>query len=284
MYSIKQKNRRILFGYQIIDGEIAIHEDERKVVQWLYKNYQQGYSYKQLAEILSGKGVPYRAGEKGWNKNMVQRILSREEYCGTAEYSKIIERSKYEEVQSQRKRKADQRAIKTEWPKSIRQKLFCGHCGSKVYREKIGPIVNWQCQMERRTTPDYIGDEILWGKILIKQNELIEEPRRLEIPKEKTYELSLAGVQMNNEILRQIREGTNTEEKMAALIYQAAQERYKGCSSLDATYYTDKLKELYSQRTICSEPDFELIEHSVNRIFLNPDGEIQFEMKNGKLI
>ena len=113
MYSIKQKNRRILFGYQIIDGEIAIHEDERKVVQWLYKNYQQGYSYKQLAEILSGKGVPYRAGEKGWNKNMVQRILSREEYCGTAEYSKIIERSKYEEVQSQRKRKADQRAIKT---------------------------------------------------------------------------------------------------------------------------------------------------------------------------
>lgn len=284
MYSTKQKNRRLLFGYQILDGELKLDGKESEIVTWIYAKYLQGYSYKQLAEILSGKNVPYRAGEYLWNKNMVQRILNREEYCGDAEYPQIIKRTQYEEVQRIRNRKADQRAVKTEWPKSFRQKLFCGHCGSRVHREKSGKEMNWQCQQEGKTTENYILDEVLKEKVLKKLNQIIVNPKVLEIPKEQPFKVSLTGLQMNNEILHQIREKTKTEQEIMELIYQAAQEQYKGCSSLDATYNTNKLKELYRQTNVCLKLDFTLIEHSVNRIFLNPDGEIQFEMNNGKLL
>ena len=87
-----QKNRRELFGYKICDGERVIHKTEGLIVPRAFKQYCNGFSYLQIADKLKEKNIPYRADDCKWNKNMVQRMLAREEYCGENGYPKLIER------------------------------------------------------------------------------------------------------------------------------------------------------------------------------------------------
>lgn len=280
----KQKNRRLPFGYQIVDGVIVVHPKEGEAVQQIFSKYQQGYSYGQLAQWLAEGKVAYRDDDCGWNKNMVKRILEREEYCGINGYSQLIDSLQWEAVQLLKEKKASNRAVKTEWPKAFRAKLVCGYCGSHVHREKADKVMNWQCQQEGKTTKGYITDDVLREKLVEKQNQIIKHPALLDIEKEQPFQLSLAVMQMNNEILQEIKERKKADEEIAALIYQAAAERYQNCSALDHTYNTKILKNLYQQQTVLSEPDFELIEHSVKKIVLNPDETIQFLMINDKLV
>ena len=50
------------------------------------------------------------------------------------------------------------------------------------------------------------------------------------------------------------------------------------------SYNTKKLIELYNQRLIAEELDFDFIEHTVKRILLAPSGQVYFEMINGKIV
>lgn len=279
-----QKNRRELFGYIICDGERVIHETEGLIVSWAYTQYCNGFSYLQIADKLKEKNIPYRADGCSWNKNMVQRMLAREEYCGENGYPKLIERELYEKVQSIKQRRVAIRAIRQEVPKEIRQMLRCGKCGSGIEREKAGKVMNWQCRTEKRTTEEYIMDEVLLEKIVEKTNEMIAHPEVLEIQPEQTFELTLSMMQANNHILRQIQEQKRSVDEIQQLIFQAAAERYQNCQTEDATYYTKQLLEVYGQEKIKSTPDFKLLQHTVKHIYLNPDGELQFEMINGKII
>lgn len=279
-----QKNRRELFGYKICDGERVIHETEGLIVSWAYTQYCNGFSYLQIADKLKEKNIPYRADGCSWNKNMVQRMLAREEYCGENGYPKLIERELYEKVQSIKQRRVAIRAIRQEVPKEIRQMLRCGKCGSGIEREKAGKVMNWQCRVEKRTTEEYITDEVLLAKIVRKTNEMIAYPEVLETQPEQTFKLTLSMMQANNHILRQIQEQKRSAAEIQQLIFQAAAERYRNCRTEDATYYTKQLLEVYGQEEIKAVPDFKLLQHTVKHIYLNPDGELQFEMINGKII
>ena len=279
-----QKNRRLLFGYKICDGERAIHEVEGSVVQWIFKQNECGFSYQQIADKLDTGNIPYRADDCKWNKNMVQRILSREEYCGMNEYPKLIECEQYERVKRISQKKASVRAVKKEIPKEIRRILKCSNCGSGLHREKSGKVMNWQCRGEARTTQDYITDEVLMKKLMQKTNKIIEKLDKINIQPERSFEQTLSMMQKNNEIVHHIQDKTISDEEIQNLIFQAAAERYQGCQTSDTTYYTKQLLEIYGQIEPLSEPDLALIQHTVRNIYLTPDGELRFEMINGKLI
>lgn len=283
-YMKQQKNRRLLFGYCIVDGMIAIHEKEAEIVELIFEKYLSGYSYQRLALLLENGSVQYRADACRWNKNMVQRILSREEYCGLQGYPAIIDRAIYEIVQGMRNRKAEYLSIKLEWPKAFREKLYCYHCGSRLVRKHPGNTVNWQCQTEGRTTNGFVTDELLQEEVLRKINQLVQNPQLLQIEKELPFVMSLEILRMNNEIQQQIQQKVMNDSDIETMIFQAASIRYQNCSSMDDTYNTRKLIELYSQRSIAEKVDFDFIEHTVNRILLAPSGQVYFEMINGKTI
>ena len=283
-YMKQQKNRRLLFGYCIVDGMIAIHEKEAEIVELIFEKYLSGYSYQRLALLLENGSVQYRADACRWNKNMVQRILSREEYCGLQGYPAIIDRAIYETVQGMRNRKAEYLSIKLEWPKAFREKLYCYHCGSRLVRKHPGNTINWQCQPEGRTTNGFITDELLQEEVLRKLNQLVQNPQLLQIEKEMLFVQSLEILRMNNELQQQIQCKTMDDSGIETMIFQAASIRYQNCSAMDNTYNTKKLIELYNQRLIAEELDFNFIEHTVKRILLAPSGQVYFEMINGKTV
>lgn len=280
----QQKNRRLLFGYCIVDGKRTINRSEAEIVVWLYEKYLLGYSYKTLTESLQSCPIKYRSDETAWNKNMVQRILNREEYCGAKGYPQIIERQLYEAVQNKREQKAQQVAVREEWPKEIREKLYCYHCGGRIIRMHPGSTINWQCQEEGRTTNGFITDDVLVNEIIERTNQIIQKPELLQIEKENPFELSLAIMQANNEIIQEIQKKEKSDSEIEQLIFAAATMRYQHCSAMDDTYYTDMLIKLYGECDVIQEIDFELINKSVKKILLASSGQVHFEMLNGKII
>ena len=67
-------NRKQPFGYRVVMGEIALHPQESKLVEYIFQQYLAGATYNTLVEELREQAIPYDEG-KLWNKNMVARIL-----------------------------------------------------------------------------------------------------------------------------------------------------------------------------------------------------------------
>ena len=54
-------NRKILYGYQIRHGELAIVPQEAEVVQRVTALYLDGLSYQRISDILNSDGFPFSA-------------------------------------------------------------------------------------------------------------------------------------------------------------------------------------------------------------------------------
>ena len=75
-------NRKILYGYQIQNGEIAVVEDEALVVQRVFSLYLGGQSYQRISDTLNGEEIPFCREAPLWNKHKVKRLLENPRYAG----------------------------------------------------------------------------------------------------------------------------------------------------------------------------------------------------------
>lgn len=99
------KNRYLPFGYKIADGKVVTAPEQVEAVRRIFADYTAGQTFQQIANALSTQGIPYRSDAPRWNKNMVSRILANANYCGTAEYPKIITAEQLEAAEQIRKSK-----------------------------------------------------------------------------------------------------------------------------------------------------------------------------------
>lgn len=80
-----------LLGYKhTIDGELIIQEEEAKTVKFIFYAYVLGYSYGEIAEILTEKQRPTRTGRTQWNAQMVRNITLNERRWGDLDVRKTI--------------------------------------------------------------------------------------------------------------------------------------------------------------------------------------------------
>lgn len=52
-------NRKILYGYHICDGEIAVLEEESMVVKQIFLLYIEGEYYQRIADFLNAHHIPF---------------------------------------------------------------------------------------------------------------------------------------------------------------------------------------------------------------------------------
>lgn len=118
-------NRKQPFGYRVVMGEIALHPQESKLVEYIFQQYLAGATYNTLVEELREQSIPYDEG-KLWNKNMVARILEDSRYTGERGYPPVIDREALEKALE--KRSAKQTAApKTDTQKLLRPLSAGGH-------------------------------------------------------------------------------------------------------------------------------------------------------------
>lgn len=68
-------NRKILYGYQIQQGELVTVSQETAVVERIVTLYIDGLSYQKISDTLNGDGIPFSEETPLWNKHKVKRLL-----------------------------------------------------------------------------------------------------------------------------------------------------------------------------------------------------------------
>ena len=130
-------NRKQPFGYRVVMGEIALHPQESKLVEYIFQQYLVGATYNTLVEELREQSIPYDEG-KLWNKNMIARILEDSRYTGERGYPPVIDREalekpwrKHWKSEAQNRRQLPKRTRRSSSAASAgghRQRAWSGRC------------------------------------------------------------------------------------------------------------------------------------------------------------
>lgn len=129
-----------LLGYKIVNQQIVIDEEKAPVVRYIFEQYANGVSKRDIAEVLNKKGLRSSTG-KDFTANSFQNMLKNHKYIGeyvykgevVAELPAIIGSELFARVQDVIK--ANARAPGANKAKArylLQGKLFCGHCGAHM--------------------------------------------------------------------------------------------------------------------------------------------------------
>ena len=252
------RNRRMLWSLDVIElnkqisdlmGEIALHPQESKLVEYIFQQYLAGATYNTLVEELREQAIPYDEG-KLWNKNMVARILEDSRYTGERGYPPVIDREALEKALE--KRSAKQTAA----PKTDTQKLLRRFSGRPS-----------TARMERQ--------------VLVLLNSLIASPEQLRLPAtappDRSTELNL-----QRELDRVMECQPIDEDAAKALILSIAAAQYSAVDSRE--YETVRLRRVFSGRQPMTALNAELLQSSVSAIHCHNDGSLNIQLKNGQVI
>lgn len=130
---------RVLFGYKVVDKKVLVEETNAKIMQYVFKEYASGSTFKQIAESLNKKGYTYNG--KPFKASNLQDKLNNKRYIGINEYEgetyntypQIIDNNTFDKVQIMLKRnKKNSGANKAKVDYILSGKLFCGLCGETM--------------------------------------------------------------------------------------------------------------------------------------------------------
>ncbi len=130
----------LIYGYKKDGNRIVVDENAAEIVKYVFNEYANGVSKKDIAAALNAKGLRYHG--KPFQGRSFDKILPNAKYTGKFmfggrlcenTYPQIIEQDVFDAVQ---KRAASNRhssgANSARVPYLLQGKLFCGHCGAAM--------------------------------------------------------------------------------------------------------------------------------------------------------
>lgn len=210
------KNRKILYGYQIENGDLTINESEAAVVSRIFALYIEGrLSYQKVSDTLNGDHIPFGPETAFWNKHKVKRLLENPRYTGMDGYPAIVEQEVFDTAQSIIQVKASNCA-KTEDRPVLRFKKYlrCGGCQCRLLG--VGG------RGQKRDTL-YLRCERCGMLVTISDNDLLAEVARQMIernaPPKEPYTPSSEVVRLTNAINRGLEHPDKPEDVVSLILW-----------------------------------------------------------------
>lgn len=241
-------NRTQPFGYRMEQGKVVIDPDESRWVVYIFEQYIQGASFKNLSDTLCGTGIHYDV-DKPWNKNMVARILQDRRYTGEGIYPQIIDDLTFNRVDQKRSKKvAGIQVTKTQ----------------KILRKKSG------CQ----ATPQ------MEYEVLYLLNTLAGKPELIEIPDTPPKDSRVKVLQAELEDLLGM---LPVDEKQARQkLMETTVAMYEAIDPRE--YETHRLKRIFGQEQRRRELDCDLLEQCIAAVTMNSMGKVKVRLKNDQIL
>ncbi len=217
-------NRKILYGYQIQYGELAVIPQEAVVVRRIATLYLNGLSYQKISDILNHDTVPFSAEAPLWNKHKVKRLLENPRYTGTDGYPAVMDRDDFNTIQSIIREKTSNYTKAEDRPaQRLKEYLRCGSCH--------GRLLGVGGKGQRRDTL-YLRCEHCGTLVTLPDTDLIDEVSRQmaehDAPAVESYTPSADTVRLTNAINRGL-EHPDKPEDIVSLILQGVSARYDCC-------------------------------------------------------
>jgi site-specific DNA recombinase len=281
-----KKHRNIPFGYQVIDGRIAINQQEAEIVRYIFCEYLSGRSCQTIAKELSGRGILYRESADTWNGSVLKRILDNRRYVGNDGYPELVTADKFDGAAQLKAEKYTRKNI-TRPPAvpAIKSRIFCFECGTAFNRlNDTRHPTKWYCLNRECQTDFKITDDLLISGILAIFNEVIADPSILDISDNNTFISSLDIMRLNNEINLEMEKRELDSTRVKAMIMECAAKKYECCEDDPASFSTDKLKSEFEDRSPLTGFDAELFNRTVEAVLIEKNGMIHLRYKNSKEI
>ena len=104
--------RKLLYGYQIQNGELTVVEAEASVVARVASLYLEGLSYQKLADLLNQEHILFSKEVPVWDKHKVKRLLENPRYIGQNGYPGILDTETFQAFKAASRRKQRNRPQK----------------------------------------------------------------------------------------------------------------------------------------------------------------------------
>lgn len=160
------------YGFEVVDGQLVVKEDEAAVIRRIFDLYLQGIGKQNIANILNAEDVPRRYGQQKWHHTTIDYVIKNERYMGDAllqkEYTTdtlpfrkkrnygekpqyyvensnppIISREVFQAAQ--RLQESRVTVVKREHSSPLSGILRCPDCGSTFRRQMLRGTVYWMC-------------------------------------------------------------------------------------------------------------------------------------------
>ena len=202
------RNRVILFGYCMKNGEITTEPKEVYAVEEIFREYLNGSIFLQIAKLMESEKIRYSEDSDRWNKNMVKRIIENEKYLGTDKYPQIIDEDIFKRANEKRVQKATTLNLVCDDLQGIRKVTYCLECGEKLFRKTNGKGREyWNCGNPDCFKYEYrLTDQMIIGAVLTVLNTAIANPSLLEYGGEiSVYSPTVDVIRQQNVTLTNVR-------------------------------------------------------------------------------
>ncbi len=216
--------RKILYGYQIQHGELAIVPQEAEIVRQIATLYLNGLSYQKISDILNHDAIPFSAEVPLWNKHKVKRLLENPRYTGADGYPTVLEQDVFDTIQHIIQGKTSNYTRAEERPaQRLKKHLRCGAC--------CGRLLGTGGKGQKRDML-YLRCEHCGMLIKLPDTDLMDavscQMAEHDAPSEETYIPSADTIRLTNAINRGL-EHPDKPEDIVSLILQGVSARYDCC-------------------------------------------------------
>ena len=125
-------SRKILYGYQIQNGELTAQPQEAEGVKRIFSLYLEGMTQQQIADALNADGFYYSEESHAWHRNRIMQALQNDRYMGEKGHPALIDSETFYMAQAMRVERARERGSHPAL--CLVKKLRCGNCGHSLRR------------------------------------------------------------------------------------------------------------------------------------------------------
>lgn len=98
-----KKQKRIFFGYTRNDmNEIVIYEKQAEVAKLIFELYSFDQSLAKISKHLEMYHIPSPSNKPLWGRQIINNILSNENYLGNDDFPRIITEELWNSVQNKK--------------------------------------------------------------------------------------------------------------------------------------------------------------------------------------
>lgn len=260
------------YGYTLQDGNLIVNEQEKPVVQWIYRQFLSGNSCQKIADTLNYFRVPKEKHNGVWTASGIRYLLLNEKYFGDALVQKTYTTDTLPYVrkanQGQREQfyieHAQDAMITKEYAKRVQElfrrnkifsapkenrplsgKLYCGSCETKMRYKKSRNKVYWVCQEHTKDK----GKCLLVG---LEENAIYEGFITMYHKLKKNYKKVLVPALQQLELLyqNQLGESISLETGKETIKIQKQIQvlsRLQSRGHLESAIFIEKIRELNEQ-------------------------------------
>lgn len=289
--------RHMPMGYKMVNGRVALHEEQALVVRRIFSNYISSKSMIAIAKDLTAGGVLNANKKASWNHGSVGKILQNVRYQGDELYPELIDEETFN-IAQERRSNVENTLGRTQKINVMRNqtvfsgKIRCGECGEnyKKYIEHAGKPsekTKWKCknyiyQNRVLCRNHFFTDDELKVIFIDAINQLIKRKWLLEISKpQKPPKMSLALREIEERIKEFKQEEDYSNSELPELIFKRAQLYYAGARIHDYQNNTERIKKVLAGIKNLTEFDEEMFGAIIKRMTVYKETKVEVEFING---